>query len=226
MDLGHGIVTPGIERTARKLRRLGLPEDLSGVSVLDIGAWDGFYSFEAERRGASRVLATDLFSWEGDGWGTKRGFELARRVLGSRVEDLDIDVMEISPERTGVFDLVLFLGVLYHLRHPLRALEKVYSVTGERLILETHVDLLGLRRPAMAFYPGTELNSDPTNWWGPNPAAVEALLRAAGFRHIEIVAPCHSAVRRIANALWMKLRAGAPFAPGTRQDRMVFHAWR
>ena len=96
-----------------------------GLSVLDIGAWDGFFSFECERRGASRVVAADYFSWHGSGWGTKAGFTLARDVLGSKVEDVDIDVMDLTPERVGTFDLVLFLGVLYHLRHPLLALERV-----------------------------------------------------------------------------------------------------
>jgi tRNA (mo5U34)-methyltransferase len=86
--------------------------------------------------------------------------------------------MDLSPTRVGEFDLVLFLGVLYHLRNPFLALEKVASVTRSSLIVETVVDLLGMKRPAMAFYAGTELNRDPTNWWGPNPAAVVAMLAA------------------------------------------------
>jgi tRNA (mo5U34)-methyltransferase len=139
--------------------------------VFDIGAWDGFYSFEAERRGAKRVLATDSFTWSGQGWGSKRGFELARKLLNSKVEDLNIDVMDLSPEKVGMFDVVLFLGVLYHLKHPMLALERVFSVTKELLILDTHVDLLGSKRPAIAFYPGSEVNRDNTNWSGPNPAA-------------------------------------------------------
>jgi tRNA (mo5U34)-methyltransferase len=108
-------------------------------------------------------LATDSFSWGGSGWGAKDGFELARKVLNSQVEDLTIDVLEISPEKIGVFDLVLFLEVLYHMRHPLLALERVSSVARKQLILETHVDLLQFRYPAMKFYPGSELNHDPTN---------------------------------------------------------------
>src|SRR5207244_3092089 len=110
IDLGHGVVTPGIDDSPAKLARLGLPDDLTGKTVLDVGAWDGFFSFEAERRGARHVLATDAFSWGGGGWGTKHGFELAHRALGSRVESRWIDVLDLSPETVGTFDLVLFLG--------------------------------------------------------------------------------------------------------------------
>ena len=187
IDLGNGIITPGDDPTPGRLEHLKIPTDLSDLTVLDVGAWDGFFSFEAERRGARRVLATDSFCWDGGGWGSKAGFELARRVLGSRVEDLTIDPLQLSPENVGIFDLVLFVGVLYHMRHPLLALERVASVTGKMLILQTQVDLVPIERPAMAFYEGTEFNNDPTNWCGPNPPAVVAMLRAVGFKNAEIV---------------------------------------
>jgi tRNA (mo5U34)-methyltransferase len=187
IDLGNGIVTPGIDPTPARLLELQFPGDLTGLSVLDVGAWDGFFSFEAERRGARRVLATDSFCWGGGGWGTKAAFELARQAIGSKVEDLEIDPLELSPERIGTFDLVLFLGVLYHMRHPLLALERAASVTRGQLILQTQVDLSAIDRPAIAFYQGAELNNDPTNWTGPNPAAVVAMLRAAGFRDVKVV---------------------------------------
>jgi tRNA (mo5U34)-methyltransferase len=189
IDLGDGIVTPGVDDTPSRMAPLELPSDLSGKSVLDIGAWDGVFSFEAERRGAGRVLATDSFCWSGEGWGTKEGFLTASRILGSRVDDLEIDVMDLSPERVGTFDLVLFVGVLYHLRHPLLALERVASVTGDQLIFDSHTAMIEESDPVMLFYPGTELNDDPTNWWGPNPPAVEAMLREVGFRRIERVHP-------------------------------------
>jgi tRNA (mo5U34)-methyltransferase len=187
IDLGGGIVTPGIDVTPARLAEIRMPEDLSGLTVLDIGAWDGFFSFEAERRGARRVLATDSFCWDGGGWGTKKGFELARRALGSRVEDKWIQVLDLSPETVGVFDVVLFLGILYHMKHPLLALERVASVTSGQLIMQTQVDMLAVGRPAMAFYPGSELGNDPTNWCGPNPAALHAMLETVGFRKIEIL---------------------------------------
>jgi tRNA (mo5U34)-methyltransferase len=185
IDLGHGLVTPGIDDTPRRVAQLELPSNLSGKTVLDIGAWDGALSFECERRGAARVLATDSFCWSGEGWGTKDGFEFARKVLHSKVEDLDIDVLELSPEVIGTFDVVLFVGVLYHMRHPLLALERVASVTEQLLILDTHVAALDFRKPAMVFYPDAELNNDSTNWWGPNPPAVEAMLGTVGFSRFE-----------------------------------------
>ncbi len=187
IDLGGGLITPGIDVTPARLAEIRMPEDLTGLTVLDIGAWDGFFSFEAERRGARRVLATDSFCWDGGGWGTKKGFELARRVLGSKVEDKWIEVLSLSPDTVGVFDVVLFLGVLYHMKHPLLALERVASVTRGQLIMQTQVDMLAVNRPAIAFYPGKELGGDPTNWCGPNPAALEAMLETVGFRKVEIL---------------------------------------
>ena len=187
IDLGNGMVTNGIKPHAI----LQLETDyvfrfpVTGKSVLDIGAWDGFFSFEAERRGAARVLATDHFCWSGPGWGTKDGFDAAHERLQSRVESLDIDAMDIAPEAVGEFDVVLFLGVLYHLRHPFLGLEKAASVARECLVVETLIDLYDLDRPAGAFYPGREKNNDPTNWWGLNPLAIEGMMRGRGYAHVE-----------------------------------------
>lgn len=224
--LGNGIITPGKDDTPCKLKTLAMPEDLGGLSVLDIGAWDGFYSFEAERRGASRVLATDHFCWGGPGWGTKAGFDLAKKVLHSKVEELKIDVPDISPARVGTFDLVLFLGVLYHLQNPLSALERVFSVTKGRLILETLLDMTWEKRPVMVFYPNDELNRDPTNWWGPNAPAVEAMLKSVGFRRVEEVAESWPLWRRVGRAVKAQLARDIPFSYTVQQKRAVFHAWR
>ena len=224
IDLGAGLVTAGVDNTPYRLARLGLPESLRGASVLDIGAWDGFFSFECERRGAARVVAADYYSWHDTGWGTKAGFRLAHEALGSSVEDVDIDVMELSPERVGTFDVVLFLGVLYHLKHPLLALERVASVTRGTLILETVVDLVGDPRPAVAFYPGRELNNDPTNWWGPNHAAVHAMLRTVGFDSVRTVTPQPGSIYRAARAVAHRLKGRNRLRDAFRQDRAVFHA--
>lgn len=167
IDLGRGIVTPGCDKSARKLEQIRLPDRLDGLSVLDVGAWDGYFSFEVERRGASRVLAADSYCWSGKDGCTQDGFNLARQALRSKVEDVEIEVLDLCPDRVGTFDVVLFLGVLYHMKHPHVALERVASVTKDLLVLETHVDLLGMREPAMAFYPKRELDGDSTNWCGP-----------------------------------------------------------
>jgi tRNA (mo5U34)-methyltransferase len=224
IDLGNGIVTHGRDETPARWPLLGLPERLEGTTVLDIGAWDGFYSFEAERRGAARVVAADEYAWTHLGTG-KRGFDCAHRALGSRVEAVEVDVLDLSPEKVGgTFDLVLFLGVLYHLRDPVLALERVASVTAKQLVLETHVDLLGVRRPAAAFYPGTELYGDATNWWGPNLPALLGMLRVVGFDELSVV---HVTPRRqrLRNALGSRLVRGRPlhhYAHG----RTVVHATR
>ncbi len=162
MDLGQGVITEGQYDPQERLGNLHLPRDLGGMEVLDVGAWDGFYSFEAERRGASRVLATDSFSWNGNGWGSRAGFELAHTAFSSNVEAREVDVLDLD-DSIGRFDVVFFLGVLYHMRHPLLALERVASVTRGLLVLETHLDLVGVPTPAVAFYPGAECNGDPTN---------------------------------------------------------------
>ena len=215
MELPGGVVTPGVDDPRDRLRLLGIPDDLSGLSVLDVGAWDGFFAFECERRGAARVVAADWFAWNQAVTGSKESFELARDAFGSNVEDVEVKVEELHPDRVGTFDLVLFVGVLYHLRNPLLALEAVASVTTGTVILETHVDLSLRRKPAAAFYPDVELEGDHTNWWGPNPAAVEGMLRATGFEEVVKVFP-RSRTYELARALRRR----------SQQGRAVFHARR
>jgi tRNA (mo5U34)-methyltransferase len=181
IDLGNGLITPGVDDSPQKLKQIFMPEDLTGKTVLDIGAWDGFFSFEAERRGAARVVAADHFCWLNYG---KDGFDLAREVLKSKVEAVVCPVEEMLAKSIGTFDLVLFAGVLYHSQDPLRYLRIVRSLCHDQLILETHMDALDYPRPAMVFYPGASLNNDPTNFWGPNPLAVQAMLEEVGFRRV------------------------------------------
>lgn len=230
IDLGNGIITPGNDRSSERLKTIRMPADLRGKTVLDIGAYDGFFSFEAEKRGAKRVLATDHYAWEGmypwkSGFkGTKKGFELARTVLNSKVEDMKLNVYDLSP-KTGVFDLVLFLGVLYHLQHPLLALERVASVTREQLILETHVDALLNKRPVIIFYPNDELEKNPTNWCGPNPAAVVGMLKTVGFKKIKVYNR-RSFFYQLCRAVYCKVKYRRSFFQTLQQNRMVFHAWK
>jgi tRNA (mo5U34)-methyltransferase len=111
------------------------------------------------------------------------------------------------------------------LRHPLLALERIASVTRELLVLETHVDMLFARRPAIALYPGNELNQDPSNFSGPNPPALIAMLRIVGFKHAEVVWR-DSIPRRLGRAARNLLRTGADPWASLQQGRVVVHAWK
>lgn len=228
MALPGGVVTPGVNDAARIMSRLRLPASLAGRSVLDVGAWDGFYSFESARRGAARVLATDSFVWSGQTWGSQQGFLLARRALGleHRVEDRLVDVMDLDPQTVGGrFDLVLLLGVLYHLRDPVTALERVASVCADLLVLETETALNKLRTPAAAVFPGRELNGDESNWYAYNVAALRGLLARVGFTDVEVVWRT-SAPRRVGRALSRSRAGPAAVRSAWRPQRVVLHARR
>ena len=192
LDLGQGVITPGVtDPVGKEGPRYQVAQSLAGKTVLDVGAWDGAWSFEAKRRGAERVLATDSYSWGGGGWGEKRSFELAREVLGLDVEDDNIDIFELSPQRIGTFDIVFFFGVIYHMRNPLGALEHLRSVTasGGLAIVESFSAMNQRKEPLLTFYPGSECGNDPTNWFAPNPPGLRAMLLTSGFTDVSLVWP-------------------------------------
>jgi tRNA (mo5U34)-methyltransferase len=223
IDLGQGVTTPGSDDSAAKLARLEMPENLAGQRVLDIGAYDGFFSFAAEQRDADQVVAVDTLAWERGEKSGRPCFDLAHRVLGSKVESRRCDVMDLDRAQLGGFDLVLCLGVLYHLREPLTALERIATVADDLLVIETHTDATRSLVPAMAFYESDELAGDASNWWGPNESALEAFLRDVGFREIRIVHR-RSLSQRIGRAL---TRSGWNLSELVRlanQGRVVVHA--
>ncbi|WP_238311210.1 DUF1698 domain-containing protein [Methylobacterium organophilum] len=175
----RGRKPPGqLEDEARKIFTMSL----SDRTVLDIGAWDGYFSFEAEKRGAKSVLATDHFCWSGPGWGTKDGFNYAHSKLGSKIESKDIDLPAINPGTVGIHDVTLFLGVLYHLRDPLGGLAALSHVTREIAVIETVVDEMNNPNPVLRYFLGKSLNNDPTNYFAPNLYALEDMCREVGFR--------------------------------------------
>ena len=182
IELPDGSVLPGlqtIEHLRWRLGLFGLAEDLRGKRVLDIGAWDGWFSFECERRGAS-VVAVDCVELD--------TFLEARGLIGSKVEYLTLDMNELSAARLGRFDIVLFLGVLYHLRHPLMGLEKVVELSTELALIESFVIERETRAvPAvMEFYERGELAGQLDNWCGPSPECLMAMCRSAGFAQTEL----------------------------------------
>ncbi|MDH4143971.1 MAG: DUF1698 domain-containing protein [Acidimicrobiia bacterium] len=188
-DFGRGVRTAGYDDTLAKLGHLHLPSDMTGRTVLDVGTYDGFFAFECERRGAEDVLATDSWTWNWPGSSARANFDLVRDILGSQVRSQVISVEELAPDIVGSFDIVLFLGVLYHAPDPLGYLRRVRSVTREMLVLETVVDLLDVEVPAVAYYPGASLNGDASNHFGPNRAALAGLLADAGFSRVECFRP-------------------------------------
>jgi tRNA (mo5U34)-methyltransferase len=195
IELPDGSITPGIDESREKLSRLKLPS-LRGKSFLDVGAWDGFFSFAAEKLGAARVMATDSFVWEGRVPGySKAGFIFAHGRLGSRVEDMDIDPFDLSPEKVGLWDVVLLSGVIYHVRHPWLLLSKVASVTRELLIIETVTSLRFWPRPAISIY-GSGFRGDRTNFCAPNISALKLMLRDCGFSRIQVVSRSSIRFRR------------------------------
>jgi len=220
IDLGRGVVTPGAKSAgalAHELAAIALP-DLTGRSVLDIGGWDGYFAFEAERRGAARVAVLDHYMWAMDVPGQqaywrrcmehgvaprpyheteywhpetlpgKVGFDTARELLGSAVEPIVADFATCDLDAVGVWDVTLFLGVLYHMRDPLGALSRLAALTGKRAIIETEAVVVpGYEHEAMwRFFPGAELNGDVSNWWAPNIAALVGALEPAGFSRADV----------------------------------------
>jgi tRNA (mo5U34)-methyltransferase len=173
-----------------------IPADLSGCTVLDIGCNAGFYAMEMKRRGAARVLGID-----------SDGGYLRQARFAAEVEHLDIEYRQLSVYDVATlgerFDLVLFIGVLYHLRYPLLALDLIHKhVTRDLLVYQS------MQRGSDAIHPVSqdydfwetdifndpayprlhfiehEYAHDPTNWWAPNRACSEAMLRSAGFQVI------------------------------------------
>ncbi|MDP8981313.1 MAG: DUF1698 domain-containing protein [Acidobacteriota bacterium] len=182
-----GSATEGVQRMEHqrdRWKRFTLPEDLTGKRVLDIGAWDGWFSFEAERRGAC-VTAVDCVEVP--------NFLEAHRRLNSAVDYRIMDVYDLPGAGLGKFDYVFFLGVLYHVKHPLLALEIVCALTEETAFVDSfvtdaetwreHVDEL----PRLEFYETDELGGFLDNWFGPSVSCVQAMCRAAGFARVELL---------------------------------------
>lgn len=183
-EFDNGVVTPGNDPSAEKLHALALPDRLDGMSVIDVGAMEGYFSFQAEARGAARVVATDHYMWN---WSPSvlENLRLVKRVLGSGVEEQTVSVEDLSPDTVGSFDVALFLGVLYHAPNMVQYLERLRSVTKVFAVVETLVDMLHVDEPCAAYYPRLSLNQDPTNWWGPNLACVRDMLERVGFSRVE-----------------------------------------
>jgi tRNA (mo5U34)-methyltransferase len=205
IELRPGLVTPGTHDSQKALSALdgvGLPASCTGLRVLDIGCRDGFFAFEMERRGAN-VLAVDYAE------PTLTGFSIAAEALGSRVDYRVLNVYDLDPERDGLFDLVLFLGVLYHMRNPVLALDRVRRVAapGGLAFVETQIcaepGIADRDQPLWQFFPRDSLRGDATNKWAPNVAGLRAALEECQLQVLEVAAENDRAVVRT-RAVWDK----------------------
>jgi tRNA (mo5U34)-methyltransferase len=265
INLCNGVVTKGVgvQETGSEIFA-----DMRGRSVLDIGAWDGKFSFLAEACGASRVVAVDHYAWgvdfqargaywneciekgvfpdqsrdETDFWQPdlpgRRGFDFAKAALGSKVEPVVADFQTVDLDTLGQFDVVLYLGVLYHMKEPLTCLERVRAVTKEVAVIETEaLHLSGLEHEALLqFHAGMSLRVDFGNWYVFTIQALHNLCRAAGFSQVLTIAgppepppepeskpPLRVRVgRRLAG--WQPPEPSAPSAPSANY-RAIVHAY-
>jgi tRNA (mo5U34)-methyltransferase len=195
IELAPGIVTRGWFDLRPIVDDVPIPASLAGKRCMDVGTFDGFWAFELERRGAQEVVAIDIlepaeWDWPADTdpatvaeIGRRkaggRGFEIARRELGSSVERLELSVYDLDREDVGAFDLVFLGSLLLHLRDPVGALERVRSVCDGQLVLVDAVDLL---RSVAGRRPLASLDGRGRPWWWkPNMAGLARMVEAAGF---------------------------------------------
>jgi len=203
IELPGGVTTPGWAPLNAK--SYGVPDRLDGQRVLDVGAWDGYWTFEALKRGAKEVVAIDDFSDSLDtttnvprgSWTT---FDLCKQALGytdAQCSRREMSVYDVSPEELGTFDTVFFFGTLYHLRHPLLALDCLSSVCRQWIFVESAIlddyspyrGGMGKGYPEpnqllMEFYPDSQYGDNPTNWWAPTLKCFIHMVRTAGFKDV------------------------------------------
>lgn len=187
-ELAPGVVTPGMFDLRPYVHRYGLPDDLSGQRVLDVGTFEGFWAFELERRGAE-VVALDVARLHQLDWPPRlrpaadgergEGFAIARAAFDSSVERVAMPIYEATPERLGSFDLIFCGSVLIHVRDPMLALERMAALCGGRLILADEYS----RRLAWLPFAAAEFRGDAPwmTWWRPAPRTWMRMIHTAGF---------------------------------------------
>jgi len=230
IELAPGVFTPGQSNCRALLDRLELPETMQGLRVLDVGTRDGFFAFEMERRGAE-VVAVDYME------ASRTGFAVASEALGSQVQYVHENLLNLR-EELGQFDVVLFLGILYHLRDPMWGLEVMRSRCRGEIYVETFVcdEEIANEAPVMRFYPRDSLRGDASNYWAPNMSCLQAMLeenrfrvvrqQRLGTRAIVVGAVCEDPAlayhAQIARGRIVKARSGGP----SEVEELTGGAWR
>ena len=202
IELPGGVVTPGFAPISAET--YGIPNDLTGKRVLDVGSWDGYWTFEALKRGAAEVIAIDDFSDPIEVGRVKRTawdtFDLCRDALGydeAVCKRMEMTVYDVTPQSLGTFDVVFFFGTLYHLRYPLLALDKLSAVCRDSIFVESAIldDYSpyngGIdhgypgKQMVMEFYPSKHYGNNHTNWWVPTLNCLGNMVGAAGFNQLD-----------------------------------------
>jgi tRNA (mo5U34)-methyltransferase len=212
--LDHGVRTPGLFDHEPALPYVPLPASLAGKRCLDVATYDGFWAFEMERRGAAEVVALDIASWmdldvpsyqkeefrrQGYDISTGTGFEIAARLLGSKVQRRICNVYDLSPEVLGEFDFVFCSDIMIHLSNPHRALQNICSVArGEAMLLEPYepsLDAAGLG--PLAQFVGLVKEC---RWWQFGELFLERAIRVAGFESVELAGKVDIRIRNAQEA--------------------------
>lgn len=187
---GTIITTPGdVDHCTDELatNRFGIPEKLTEKTILDVGCWDGYFSFLAEKRGALSVTSIDPYQGFTSPEIGQRGYKLAHTLLNSKCKFLitDLETYINNPQSSSA-DIVFYFGVLYHLDDPIKALRALYKVTNEFALIETAISQEVPRiANAWQFLPGNA--NDATNKWYPSLTGLAAALKYVGFSKVEIV---------------------------------------
>lgn len=174
-EIFPGVWTPGVYDPAGTLFELQLPADMTGMRVLEIGPADGYFTKVMTGRGA-RVVAADYAAKD------HYGFAVMERLAGVSYDFRQINLFDLPRHELGRFDLIICLGVLYHLPDPLLGLYTLSCIDCERFILETFVTRKYDGRLVAEYLPGASQNGDYTNFWAPSPDCCEAMLADVGFR--------------------------------------------
>lgn len=211
-DFGSGVMSnpPNDHKLYNRWLVNGLPERLDGFSVCDVGSYDGYWAYEAEKRGALPVLATDVWAKDpGSAGFDAEAINFVKQQLKTKFEIRQCSVYDL--EKVGQYDIVTAMGVLYHLQFPFQAFKQLATVAKKHLILETEIACEDVSKPVFVFYPGTELGNDPTNWCSPNCEMLKALGKFYGFKEPRITwAHRVGATHAIARATFIFSRNNEP----------------
>lgn len=183
-ELGGEVFAPGVNSIPSLWEIAGIPNDLTGKTVLDIGTTNGASAFMAERRGAERVVAVDILDQD------HFGFRTLKEAFGSKAEFLQASIYELPQVLEEQFDIVIFWGVLYHLRHPILALDNLRAVSKDLVYIETAVadHELGkdASRPLVRYYRLDELGNDGSNWFAPTTQCLVDWCHSSGLTPIKV----------------------------------------